>query len=133
MIKSLPSGAIVIQLTGDDPVADAAAIADGLARCGADLYCVDQRAVRLLSGALISLNRDELPKLVSEYIFTKSLAITADGRYEAVFCPVSVDERLLRIILTGTDFHRRADTKLSGGDLAARLPRVASDSIGLAA
>jgi hypothetical protein len=36
-------------------------------------------------------------RIVSEYVFVKSLAITRTGLYEAVYAPVSVDERLLRI------------------------------------
>jgi hypothetical protein len=74
-----------------------------------------------------------LPKLVSEYVFTKSLAITPAGKYEVIYTPVSVDERLLRIIISGEDYHRRSGAKLAGGALEARLPKVASDSIRLAA
>jgi hypothetical protein len=125
-------GAVVIQLTGD-PVVDADAIAGGLARCSAELFCLDERATWLCDGKLIGLNRDMLPELVGQYVFTKTLAIACTGRYEVAYSPVTLDERLIRAIIAGTDHHVRGGGPLKNGALESRLPKVASNSIGLAA
>ena len=56
-----------------------------------------------------------------------------DGRPEAVFAPVALDERMVRTILTGNDPHPRTGGDLKGGSLASRLPKVSAASLGLAA
>jgi hypothetical protein len=86
----------------------------------------------LRDGELVPVNNVVLRELVSKYVFVKSLVVH-NGKYEVACVPVTLDDQMIRAILTGHDPHPRTGGDIKGGPLAGRLPKVSAASIGLAA
>ena len=86
-----------------------------------DLFNVDGSLVLLDAGTFVSVGGKVLLEIIRKHIAIKRL-VNRDGRWEVEFAPVTIDERLLRIILTGKDM--RTGDELKGGPLASRVPKA---------
>jgi hypothetical protein len=116
-----PDGRILVQLNGD-PLADAGVLADALAESDADLFIADDRLVVLNDGVLVPVVDTNLSEMLNKHLATKRLVMNGNSKWTVTYVPVTIDQRMIRILLTGTD--PRTREKIKGGGLADRVPKV---------